>query len=305
MYGEGVGLNPASDMVKIMNNSVRTRRDKPNELLIRLEPGDYYSFRNAPITKYSEPDTGRYAALRILSVDKTIVFIVLDGVWSYIPRFDDVLERPMLRNKRFLFGGNLALHYVPVDWEVDLKEFNHLGNSPVTQDDLSIIPKLRGYGSWSVASSDAEGEWRWRHDRDRLLLEVERAEADREAKQIEAQQRYKSRLTHLTWGKLRNEQIFAQWKQSPPFPPMEFAEAARAMVQQTIDALELLGTKPRKKDVRAVLRACVEWFNVENSLFGEVIETEEGEDICEVIGELAFLAGHYSLKSEIDSWRNW
>ena len=37
-------------------------------------------------------------------------------------------------------------------------------------------------------------------------------------------------------------------------------------------------------------RACVDWFNVTDSEFGNVIETEERDDICAVLEELAFVA---------------
>jgi len=36
-----------------------------------------------------------------------------------------------------------------------------------------------------------------------------------------------------------------------------------------------------------------------------VIETEEREDICEVLGEIAVVAGQRSLVDEIDDWRSW
>jgi len=36
-----------------------------------------------------------------------------------------------------------------------------------------------------------------------------------------------------------------------------------------------------------------------------VIETEEREDICKVLEELAAAAGQRSLIDEIDGWRSW
>jgi len=66
-----------------------------------------------------------------------------------------------------------------------------------------------------------------------------------------------------------------------------------------------LGLKPRRPQVRAILKSCVEWFNAKDLEFGNVIETEEREDICAVLEELAFVARQGALVSEIDDWRDW
>jgi hypothetical protein len=270
-----------------------------------FSPGDYYSFRTRPFTKYSPQETNRYAALKILALDEMVTFVVLDGIWSYPPNFDEASMRLALRNERFFSSERLAVYCVPTDWDPDLLELKRLGNRPVSEEELSIIPKLRSYGTWATASSDAEGEWRWRHDRDQVRLEVEQLEADQDAKRAETQRRYASRLRHLTWTKLRAEQVFSRWQESPPFPPPAFVDAARARIQQAVNELEALGSKPKKKDVRAALRSCVEWFNIENARFGDVIETEEREDICNTIEELAFLAGHHKLIDEVGGWKTW
>jgi hypothetical protein len=186
-----------------------------------------------------------------------------------------------------------------------LQEFRLVGNQPVSERELSIIPELQGYGTWSTASSDAEGEWRWRHDPNGVQAEVEQVEAEHRAKKAEAERRYETRLKYLTWAKLRDEEPFSRWQNSPPFPPADFTESARARIQLAITELEALGLKPKKKDVRAVLRALVDWFNRENARCGEVIETEEREDICEVISELAFVARQPSLMTEVEEWRTW
>ena len=54
-----------------------------------------------------------------------------------------------------------------------------------------------------------------------------------------------------------------------------------------------------------MLRACVEWFNEKDREFGGVIETEEREDICQVLRELAVVARQRSLAEEIDGSRSW
>jgi hypothetical protein len=57
--------------------------------------------------------------------------------------------------------------------------------------------------------------------------------------------------------------------------------------------------------VRSILKACVEWFNKADAEAGGVIETEEREDICAVLEELAFVARQKALVEEIDTWREW
>ena len=50
------------------------------------------------------------------------------------------------------------------------------------------------------------------------------------------------------------------------------------------------------------LESCVEWFNAKDLEFGNVIETEEREDICAVLEELAFVwraKGRWSQRSII------
>jgi len=57
--------------------------------------------------------------------------------------------------------------------------------------------------------------------------------------------------------------------------------------------------------VRKLLRECVEWFNKADEQAGGVIETEEREDICVVLEEMAYAARQESLVDEINNWRTW
>lgn len=66
-----------------------------------------------------------------------------------------------------------------------------------------------------------------------------------------------------------------------------------------------LGAKPRKGDVRAILRKTVIWFNEADEEAGNVIETEEREDICVALEEMAYAARQKAFVDEIDDWREW
>ena len=80
---------------------------------------------------------------------------------------------------------------------------------------------------------------------------------------------------------------------------------ARVVIHNTCRALCALGSKPRKPDVRRLLRDCVKWFNEADEEAGGVIETEEREDICMVLEEMVYLARQKSLSDEVNEWRSW
>ena len=112
-------------------------------------------------------------------------------------------------------------------------------------------------------------------------------------------------MSKLTWEQLQLETPFERWTPSPPFPLEEFTVAARAMIRTACDALKELGPKPRRANVRAILKKAVVWFNEADERARGVIETEEREDICAVLEEMAHVARQKVLVDEIDEWRNW
>jgi len=156
-----------------------------------------------------------------------------------------------------------------------------------------------------AANHAAEGEWRWANDRECVIIEVEKENAKNEAERAAKEERYRTRLSKLTWEQLQSETPFARWSQSPPFPSEEFTDAARAVIRSACDSLNELGPKPRRADVRAVLKKTVNWFNEADKKAGGVIETEEREDICAVLEEMAHVARQKILLEEIDEWREW
>jgi hypothetical protein len=161
------------------------------------------------------------------------------------------------------------------------------------------------YSTLKAANAAAEGEWRWEHDREALLAESEKVKAKAAADRAAKEERYRTRLKNLTWEKLLSETPFDRWSRSPPFPSHEFAEAARETIRQACRDLRELGPKPPKAKARAILKSCVEWFNKADQAAGGVIETEEREDICAILEEMAYVAKQKSLIEEIDEWREW
>jgi len=280
-----------------------------------LEPGQVYSFQTRPYSEFSPPKTGRFAAIKILGVDdKHVAVAVLDGIWSDPPTLKAVRATSIINEHRFAHTGRAAVFGVNREWwkpESDLDEFGFVGTLTVSRAEHSFVDAIAGYAPGSrfsklhAANHAAEGEWRWSNDRDAFVLEAEKKNAKDEAERAAQEERYRNRLSNLTWEQLQSETPFQRWSPSPPFPPEEFTHAARATIRTACDALKELGPKPRRADVRAILKKTVLWFNEADEKIGGVIETEEREDICAVLEEMAYVARQKALVGEIDEWREW
>lgn len=77
------------------------------------------------------------------------------------------------------------------------------------------------------------------------------------------------------------------------------------MLHDACRTLQGMGPKPRKTEVRAVLKACVLRLNDIDERAGGVIETEEREDLCAALEEIAFVARHPALIEDIGDWMTW
>jgi hypothetical protein len=270
-----------------------------------LRSGDICVFRTSPANSFSEPSTGRYAALKVLTVGDHIVYAVLDGVFTERPDLRQVMHSSVLRNKRFNLNDTPALHSTSSNWDIDLFDFVVLGNVGVASTELALIPRFPSFGTWSTASVDAESEWRWRYDREAFKREVELYRESREAKRRAERERYDNRLRHLTWEALLAEALFARWSPSPPFPPDEFTETLRLKFRDAMLGLRGMGPDPSKKAARQVIRTLVNQINWLDAAHGQVIGTEEREDVCAALAELAFLAQYPALMEDVHTWRAW
>jgi len=298
-----------------------TRRSvRPEEIGRRVfVAGDAYGFHHLPLTKFASPERPRYGAVRVLvaAADLTTV-VVLDGTFGAPPTLADALAlaplkmelRPMNAPGGWAHG-RIAIVHISTKWPPeDELELSWLGTAPVGSRELAWIHSLASYaGGWSIVSRYAEREWRWRHDRERLREEGERVQAAAREEAVATAKkdlaRQNERQNNLTWDGLLAEKHFARWSESPPFPAPPFPDAARATIDRTIRAICSLGPKPKKAEVRAALRECVDWFNVEAERAGDVIETQEREDIVLLLADICFVARQRSLVDEIDQWRTW
>lgn len=292
------------------------REQAANHVLPALpEEGHLYSFRTRPYTPFSASETGRYAALKVLGVtDKLVVIAALEPVWPSHPPLKEAAGARVLSQYRFAHKGRDAIFGVLKEtWDIAeaLDDCRLLGSVSVSARDLRVVDDYeRGvpgcsYVHLAFANFASEGEWRWTNDREALVRECELRDAEAARKRAEQEARYRERLKGLTLEKLLSETPFANWSPSPPYPPQEFSQAARAAIHAACREIQALGEKPRRPAVRKILKSTVEWFNQADEAAGHVIETEEREDIVAVLEEIAHAAKQKALVGEIDDWRDW
>ncbi|MBU2166429.1 MAG: hypothetical protein KKF88_01170 [Alphaproteobacteria bacterium] len=277
--------------------------------------GQIYSFRTRPYSEFAPRATDRYAAFKILGADdKYVAIAVLSGIWPVAPTMNEARKASIVNEHRLAHTGRPAVFGVNREWWTpasDLDEFRFVGTLTASAAERAFADAIAGFAIGSrfstlhAADYTAEGEWRWSNDRDAFVSEMEQKKAKNEAERATKEDRYRNRLSKLTWDELLSETHFARWSPSPSFPPEEFTTAARAEIRSACDALKELGAKPRRAEVRAILKRTVLWFNDADEKAGGVIETEEREDICAVLEEMAHLARQKILVDEIDEWREW
>lgn len=287
-----------------MPPTVFTRRKKSAR---PFAAGDYYGFRTVSPFGYPPPDRPRYGAVRILAVEpgrRNVTTVSLDGIFDTMPTLAEASAlKPMKDRRRSVL--QVSLH--TVDPRLELY---WLGNTPLREEETSWYASLemheKPYGPWSFVGSTAETEWRSRNDREALDADTARVTAERHEADVADAVSYRAWRKRLTWNALLTEEHFARWNRSPPFPPAAFTTAARETINRTIRAIALPGRRlPSEDVVRAALRECVQWFNVENARAGDVIETEERDDILQVLANICYVARQRALNEEIDQWRTW
>jgi len=285
--------------------------------------GEIYSFKTSPSNKFSAPDTQRYGCLKILLPQTTlgevknisVVYVVLDKIFTNRPSIDDLMNSGPLVRKRFAIGQmtafqrmsknppkNYASNSVRLDWEPDLLEFSLLGTLQVTEIEKEIGEKNRSFSTWGFASADAEGEWRWAHDKELLLREHALLEEDNERRVQAEKERFEKRLSKLNWEILLEEDLFERWTESPPFPPQAFKDALLKRFKLSILELQSFGEKCPRVKVRKILKSLVNDITVLDEKFDFVIETEEREDIYNAFDDLTFLSKQRVLIDEIPDW---
>jgi len=210
---------------------------------------------------------------------------------------------PTLRERRPGSHPDRAVWFILLDPGKIPHALTYLGSGQRSQAEARLVARCGNYSGWIQVSWAVEGEWRWKHDRAAYEKEVRREQDGFRARRADARAQQKSRLEALTWDTLLKEKPFRAWR--APTPSARFIAAARTRMHDAIRALQALGAKPKRAQVRAILKACVEWFNAKDVEFGGVIETDEREDIYAAFEELTVVARQRALLSEMDAWRSW
>lgn len=299
----------------ILSKILPTFQSRSDNQRPTVEIGEIYSFKTKPFSEYAPSDTDRYAAIKVIGKNSSLVAVaVLDGIWSSKPGTEDVSGAGILREHRFLHNGSAACFGVQnFQWTPSqiLSEFDLVCKLPLSKEERHEADQIIGFkvgcsfASLNHANLGAEGEWRWANDREKFEREYEAKQLSQDTERKAAEERYRTRLKTLTWEKFLNEPLLKNWSTSPPFPSAELTAQVRDKIIEASKALQELGEKPRKAEVRQILRETVLWLNEFDRQANGVIETDEREDLCLLLEEMAYLSKQKSLIDEIDGWREW
>lgn len=277
--------------------------------------GTVCAFQTLSLFDDAHRPTGRYGAYVVLGrSDQLVAVEALDGVWTSMPSLDDVRTCGVLRSSNPSTPGTSSVPEQVVGCRPedvpampDLTEVGAIDLTPAQQERLAATLRLRpgtvladtGAVSWAV-------EWAWRrsHDREALDEEARLYHERMEQELAAARHRYETRTKHLTWEQLLSETPFGRWQTSPAVPDA-FREEAVARVHQACRDAQALGAKPRRPAMRKILKGLVEWFNQANRHAGGVIETQEREEIIDVLQEIAVVSRQHALVEEFHRWRDW
>lgn len=155
---------------------------------------------------------------------------------------------------------------------------------------------------WETLAREVLTQWRWDHDREALLREEQEAAVRWKAEQEQAAKRQRDVLDHLTLDELKKKRRFSSWKGDRPDKAIA---GCRKAFREATDELTALGPRPKKRDVAAVVRRCVEQLNSLDEQYDGFIETGEREELCREIDELVYVAGLRSSAGMADRWREW
>lgn len=289
----------------------RTRSSNYTPVEDVYSAGEIYAFKTQPVHDFDKADTGRYGVVKILGInpdtpgqreENLVCYVVLDGVFGTMPAPKDVSNLTVLKMKRFAYDNKVAAERIRADTTNTLTDFTFITRVDLTPAEQKILRNTTNYSGLGAANTNVEMEWRWRNDREQVIADVARDEADRAAKSKEYEAQKKQHLDSLRFEMFLDGQIFVAWQKYLPDSVVQDLEAQFA---QSATALCELGSKPKRGQVRAVLKALVTDINTLNMRQGGFIETLHREYLCDRISDLAYLASQPKLIDEVDDWRDW
>jgi hypothetical protein len=229
--------------------------------------------------------------------------ILVEGLdWTDVspPTLEDVRKARPLALNRHAGPAEPCRHFVR---GAPPRSFRLLG--ALTPSPRERAAECWSWGRWELFALQALLEWRWKHDRKALLAEEARRKAAQAARDADAEARRRARLAGQTLEGFRRRRFLASWSRPPAYPTPELTRASRALLQDAVERLLALGPGARQASKMKVLRECVDAFNRLDEENDHFIETDEREDICEHIEEIAHACGLERRAAQAHGMRDW
>ena len=262
-----------------------------------LTAGDAFAF---PL------DNGLFSVCRVLldttsepakSWDRSAIYVA-GSAWigQQVPAADDPALRPILLRTHHNWRDEPNALWVSDEPPSQLIPIGKI--EPTTEEQAS---SRLVYGGWEHILTQPLIQWRWENDREALLAEdaIEKKAADE--RYLAAQQQRREYLGQVTLEELRRRRFFIGWT----IPPAGATRASRKIMGHTIERLLELGSAASETERLAILQRCIESFNELGAEFGNFIETDEREDICEEFEAIVHACGLGACKDLADRWREW
>lgn len=287
-----------------------------------LKCGDLIAFQIGEQPDFSAPNKDSWGVLKVLDLGKgaraSISVSVKSGLWAKKPTKWQAFGSSVLIEERFkgqkgkYQGGPLIFSTLSDDMQ-DLLNPECIGREfwfrSVEQEALRQIrrdgPSMLRFSFLDFAPRTLDHEHRAKFDQERWLTEIEASRARTERLHQERLQREKLRLKNISLPVLLAETQFKDWDDRTQIVPKAFTSAVREQSQSVINQLLALGEKPKRKDVRGILKAYVGWLNNFDGSFGYAIETEEREELVGFVEELCWATKQKPLIDEMDALRDW
>ena len=282
--------------------------------LTDAKPGDLIAFQIEAGEGFISPNEGKWGVLKVLCRNEAgeAVISVLQGVHAVRPVPADVRGVPVLVERRFGKLKGPLIFEVDGDWSRPLPSALTIGCETGFRDEenaalsgLKDGSGRRRTGGLGLASTTLDHEDRALHDRAAWLAEVEALRQKVFERAASVAKRQKERLESLTLAQLRSEPLLPDWDDRLEFLPSEFVKATRNHTQVLLSDLADLGAKPRRPAVRKLLRGFIEGLNALDKDARRVIETEEREELWQLIEDICWATRQQPLLEELDAWREW
>ena len=180
------------------------------------------------------------------------------------------------------------------------KEFQKLGQIEVSREDMGA--KCGFYGAWTSLAIQPLLQWRWDNEREKVLEEDAAEKALEASKHAEASRVRAEYLAKLSLADLIGKDLFPKWDE---YPPEAAKEGCQRIIQSFIHNLNTSSKSLTRDFVCEELKSCVQELNRFDSKQKHFIETEEREDLHEVLEQVLHAAKFPDLAESIEEWRDW